>query len=739
LLCAAVLALVCATTAFAQVPAPYNTDFELEIQCGTAQTSLCPLLTPGWLNLQNGVADDIDWLSDVGGTSSSLTGPSGPGGTTTGGTDSVPGTTTGHYLYTETSGTAFRTARLRSPLFDLTGVASPLVSWDYHMFGATMGTMHLDIIEVMNGVAAADGVISGTMTFDSATANFTAAHVGTQIVISNSGLGSNGTYNITSINSATSVELDVAPIGGPEAGLAYTHQNTSVDVITPLGGMDLGNTWFTKLASLAGVSFVGNGSVNAFYAIIRGQTGSSFTSDMAVDNFSYLDAPLIDVGVNSIDSIPAGATCGGAMWPVTVTIENFGSTTETNIPLTMTVDTVPQVTETYTGTLLPGATDTFTFILAMADLTGPGAHTVDVTSMLGTDINPGNDTASVSTATLAVASLPYFEDFEGGDGGWAAGGNGTWAFGTPAGTVINTAASGINAWCTGNLTGIYNNSEASYVLGPCLDLSTAFNPFLTLSVNWYSEFSWDGAQVQTSIDGGASWQQVGAFGDPSNWYNDGTVVGISNAGFIGAAGGEGWSGNGATGSAGWLTASHLLDGLAGQSQVIIRIFFGSDGSVNSPYQGFAFDDISVTDAGAPPYPGTNGDMLMATGVNGPVTFGVGNYIKSTTGGDILTATASSPFGTYDGALLLVGIETFPTAGSPATPFPFPGIHLSPTALFITQINPYFLSVVVPGGNTFSFLVPMGVPGNSILIQGVAVSGLATFGYESTDAYVWDII
>ena len=53
-----------------------------------------------------------------------------------------------------------------------------------------------------------------------------------------------------------------------------------------------------------------------------------------------------------------------------------------------------------------------------------------------------------------ITSYPYSEDFESGDGGWVADNttNGTWALGTPTGAIINSAASGSNAWVT-NLSG----------------------------------------------------------------------------------------------------------------------------------------------------------------------------------------------------------------------------------------------------------------------------------------------
>jgi hypothetical protein len=718
------LVLVCSTTAFAQVPAPYFTDFELEINCGTTQTSVCNLLTPGWLNIPNGAGDNINWLSDSGGTSSTATGP---GGATTGQLDAVPGTTTGKYLYLETSGVAFQTARVRSPLFDMAGVTAPRVRWFYHMLGATMGTMHLDLTERLNGAADGDiGSVNAT-TFVSLTSNFTANHVGHLINIT-SGL-SIGTYTIASINSPTSVELTVAPAGGVESGVSFTHEVSTSNVIPSF--TDNVNLWQEKVAALSG-ALLRDGTSDLFYVEIRGLTGSSFTSDMAIDAFTYEDTPAFDAEVVSIDSLGTSSCVG--FQPVTVTIKNNGVMTLTSVPLDLVVDAGLPISEAYTGSIPNGGTDTYTFTV-MADLTAAGAHTVDVTAIVAGDSDPSNDSASIVTNSLPlVTSLPYSEDFEGGMGGWASGGTAsTWAFGTPAKTVIIGAASGVNCWVSGGLTGDYVNSENSFVVGPCFDLSGTFNPFISLNVWWNCEFSFDGAVLQTSIDGGQTWQNVGAFGDPNNWYTDNTLVGTPGGSM------EGWSGRNSTsnGSGGWVTAFHALDGLAGQSQVIIRIAFGTDGSVID--DGFAFDDILIDDAGPPPFPGTGHDIQMATGVNGIATSGIGQWVKSTVAGDILTATVTSPGGTLDFQLLVAGMEAFFTAGSPPVPFALPGVHISLSAIFLTQISP-LTSVVVPAGNTWSFQTPVGLSGVSVIIQGVVVSALALpLGYGTTDGYVWEIL
>ncbi|MBD3636154.1 MAG: T9SS type A sorting domain-containing protein [Crocinitomicaceae bacterium] len=120
-------------TSFGQVinTFPYVEDFE-----GEGISTSCSgyvMLSTGW---SNDAADSgNDWNGDIGGTGSGGTGPS---------VDYNPGTGTGHYMYTETSGCSSDTRNMLSPWFDLTGNTGAEVSFAYHMLGATMGTMALE-------------------------------------------------------------------------------------------------------------------------------------------------------------------------------------------------------------------------------------------------------------------------------------------------------------------------------------------------------------------------------------------------------------------------------------------------------------------------------------------------------------------------------------------------------------------------------------------------------------------
>ncbi|MCI5056439.1 MAG: PKD domain-containing protein, partial [Flavobacteriales bacterium] len=118
---------------------PHTLNVEGLSNCGTASDCAAEVCNTGteWMNLDNGVDDDIDWRVNQGATPSQNTGPS---------VDYVPGTSSGKYLYLEASGTCDnQEAQLVSNCIDLTSVTSPSFSFAYHMLGTNMGELHLDI------------------------------------------------------------------------------------------------------------------------------------------------------------------------------------------------------------------------------------------------------------------------------------------------------------------------------------------------------------------------------------------------------------------------------------------------------------------------------------------------------------------------------------------------------------------------------------------------------------------
>ncbi|MEL6672709.1 MAG: T9SS type A sorting domain-containing protein, partial [Bacteroidota bacterium] len=346
------------------------------------------------------------------------------------------------------------------------------------------------------------------------------------------------------------------------------------------------------------VSLVGQPST--IQLLFRGYKGTSFEGDIAIDDVGVEDlAGITDLGL-SIDAPEDGAViCADTTGALTLTVTNAGG------------DSVDFAVDT-TTIVVNGATSSTTVELNAGKI-GFGqsitvSSSIDISmagnysytaylSGLAADTTNGNDTASATFDVLpAVASLPYVEDFSAGSGGWISGGaNSSWAFGVPAGATIDTAASDTNAWVT-NLGGDYNPNEQSFVVGPCFDLSNAAaDTRIAMSIWVDSESSWDGTVLQASTDDGVTWNNVGALNDPINWYNDGDIDGLPGGSLVG------WSGA----SGGWVRAEHGLDtSLIGQSSVIFRVAFGSDGSFQ--FEGFAFDDVVVGEA---PVVDLGGDSL----------------------------------------------------------------------------------------------------------------------------------
>ena len=215
---------------------------------------------------------------------------------------------------------------------------------------------------------------------------------------------------------------------------------------------------------------------------------------------------------------------------------------------------------------------------------------------------------SFGQCSAVISTFPYRESFETGTSNWASiGVNNDWVWGTPSKPVINSAGDGTKCWITGGTTAsFYNYGEKSWVQSPCFDFTSLSKPFISVLVFWDTELTYDGANLQYSINGGNTWITIGAVGDSSdcnvaNWYNN---TGITNLNGLGGST-SGWSGNtqptsgscrGGRGSGIWLRASHCVPQVANQPQVIFRFTFGS-GTTCNDYDGFAFDDFYV---GSPP-------------------------------------------------------------------------------------------------------------------------------------------
>ena len=311
-----------------------------------------------------------------------------------------------------------------------------------------------------------------------------------------------------------------------------------------------------------------------------------------LDNFRVFTPSPVDMGVLTILAPNSGCSLTGTD-SVRVRVVNFGSVSQTNIPVAYTINGGTPVNAIITATMLPGDSLNYTFA-ATANLGTVGTYTLSAYTSATNDGDSTNDRAIKTVMNFpVVSSLPYLENFEGAATGWFSGGtNSTWALGTPAATIINAAASGTKAWAT-NLTGNFVANERSFIQSPCFDLSGPglVSPEVRFKL-WYEVGQFDGgANVQFSTNGGATWQVLGTTTSGiQNWYNNMSLSGS------GVPAQPGWIGNTGSvtfpGSGGYVEVAHSIASLVGQTSVIFRVAFVTSG-FPTLRNGIAVDDFRV--------------------------------------------------------------------------------------------------------------------------------------------------
>ncbi|MEO0584286.1 MAG: PKD domain-containing protein [Bacteroidota bacterium] len=306
--------------------------------------------------------------------------------------------------------------------------------------------------------------------------------------------------------------------------------------------------------------------------------------DNSFYTFSPFPIPPQDLKIVDIQT-PTEKTCGLGMENIVLRFTNIGQLPASNADFSFSIDGGTPISESFTGSITPGDTLTYTFNTP-ADFATPGIYELSAWIKNPGDTIPGNDSVYQSVQHIKeISQFPYYEDFEDAAHGWrAVGAQSSWEYGIPVNPTILGGASGLRAWIT-NSTGNYLPFENSFVESPCFDFANApVGLWLSMQVWWETQTPWDGATVQYTLDEGATWIQLGKA--QPNWYSSSFIASLPG----GSA--EGWSGS----SGAWTQVQVALPtALVGQSNVRFRVAFASNNSVED--EGIAFDDILI---GVPP-------------------------------------------------------------------------------------------------------------------------------------------
>jgi hypothetical protein len=235
-----------------------------------------------------------------------------------------------------------------------------------------------------------------------------------------------------------------------------------------------------------------------------------------------------------------------------------------------------------------------------------GVNTYSVTMIAKTALNCADTVTRTVAIFPYVTNFPYIETFESPTHGWFAEGTVTtdgvveaktsWNLLTLADTITSDPdpAAGPTFWATHTNVSqnvFYYDNERSTLYGPCVDMTKLPRPVIAMDYIVDTETKGDGVYIEykdeaANING--PWVRLGDGSSGLNWYNDGSIGGLSSLGGVGQTLGQfGWDGHP---SNGWTTGRYNLDPLAGSSRLRFRVVFGSN---TSPLKGDVFDGFAL--------------------------------------------------------------------------------------------------------------------------------------------------
>ena len=345
-------------------------------------------------------------------------------------------------------------------------------------------------------------------------------------------------------------------------------------------GPGVGDTLYvtTPKATITGLSSKQKYS----YYVIQDCGGGSYGD--AAGPYTFETYWANDVAVTALISPQSACDLGAELIQFAMT--NLGANPQSLIPYTFFVNgQAGGVTQPedgyYTGVIGKDSTEVIEFETSF-NFSDPGEYEIMVITQMMGDEDTSNDTLRYFINNVLVA--PYSQSFESWNGGWTVVNDPdsftppSWEYGVPAAEFINAAGDGQKAWVT-NLEGFANQGEVSYIQSTCFDFSgQTAKPAIEFLINYSAEEGSNGAFVESSVDGGTTWSRIGDTNTGMNWYNaDDPLTGTTTV----------WAGA----SNGWIPTHHLVNGVAGQSNVLFR--FGFRGSFFPQVEGVGIDQFKV--------------------------------------------------------------------------------------------------------------------------------------------------
>lgn len=304
----------------------------------------------------------------------------------------------------------------------------------------------------------------------------------------------------------------------------------------------------------------------------------------------YAVTPENDLLLLSITPEEGSMECGSIA--PSIELINAGLHTISGFDILYRVNNGTQEIQSFPNTMTPQAT--LTVNLSDIVLTTTGDTTLEVIAQIVNDDLPNNNTivqnffANISGVAAQVNSFETSDDAliaydELGDGS-------VWERGTPSGTVLNSVATGTNAYGT-VLSGNHPNGKKSFLVTNCYDFSSIETPVLKFQMAYDLQTNYDVLYVEYSLDAGRSWNLLGSRTSQPNWYNSDRTKNPTDCPIC--LGGQ-WTGTNSefTEYAYDFTANAASEtDLTSADNIMFRFVFHSDDYVNQ--EGAVIDDFVI--------------------------------------------------------------------------------------------------------------------------------------------------
>ncbi len=193
--------------------------------------------------------------------------------------------------------------------------------------------------------------------------------------------------------------------------------------------------------------------------------------------------------------------------------------------------------------------------------------------------------------TIQLSGDGYHENFDQTGGGWSVHSQNqveSWVWGRPDFKGHPGVESDL-AWYTQLPTGVTGYMENSWIQSPCFDFTGIDRPVIRMDVMRSFVPALSGAVLQYRDAIEEEWKVIGESTPGIGWYNSENISGKPGGSRIG------WSLEEFKPDSEWMRAVHDLDQVAGKRNVAFRIAIASSGDEGMGNQGFAFDNVAITE------------------------------------------------------------------------------------------------------------------------------------------------